>query len=57
MGVRLVIDEVMTSVAAQKNSAYDWNVATLRLHDGNGQSHLPQWSSYRLTRHESCPNH
>ena len=57
MGTRLVLDEVMTSVGAQKNSAYDWNVATLRLRDENGSPQLPQWIPYQLTRHESCPNH
>lgn len=57
MGTRLVMDEVLTRTGAQTASAYDWNVAVLRLRDENGRPQLPVWEPYVLPPHPDCPNH
>lgn len=57
MGTRRVIDEVLTCVGAQANSAYPWNIAVVRLRDEQGQPQLPVWTPYTLPPHADCPNH
>lgn len=57
MGARRVIDELMLQAGELSTSAYDWNVATLRLRDQEGRPQLPVWTAYQLKPHESCPNH
>jgi len=57
MGARLIIDEVLTRVGAKDNSAYEWNVAVLELHDAQGRLQLPKWTPYVLPPHPKCPKH
>lgn len=57
MAARIVADRCRTARAAQGGHRYPWTFATVALRDPAGDPIPPQWTTYALPPHPSCPYH